>query len=473
MKIKAQYNQHQVQDLNNNPLCSAIPVLSDKSSILAALKKLPSINTNFWTLPEVYQQTELLKLDYLHVPVPQLYALYNKFVSFIFHGYSLYSPMSAERRRFQLDIALTARNDEYFTGGGCGVRTTSNSVLVSGHSGTGKTTAIRAGLSLIPQVIEHEIFNGVSFKQDQLVWVSFDLPATSSSKALALNFFAAVDQALGTNYYNEWKDKSHRSVDRHLGQMQLIAINHHLGLVHIDEIQFMLEYKKQKDSPSFIVLEALFNKLGIPMILSCTSMGRESLLADSKRLDFTTARRLLNNREFKFSIFRISDRFFTEMFDALFAPELCTNNEIPGQRFKEKFYFLSCGLPAVMHRLAYLHHETVSQLRAKKPERADEYNTDDLVRLEKVFRNQFSLISNALKNLRAGIDSLFERQIEKDTQGNICLTNDEVQNRQENHRKKAVKNLPINNTTPLGIPEPQLSIDASSMDSYITGGSNE
>ena len=473
MRIKAQYNQHQVQELDDNPLCSAIPVLSDKSSILSALKKSPRINKSFWALPEVYQQTELLKLDYLHVPVPQLYALYNKFVSFIFHGYRLYNAMGAERRRLQIDIALTARNDKYFTICNDVARTTSNSVLVSGHSGTGKTTAIRAGLSLIPQVIEHEEFNSVSFKQDQLVWVSFDLPATSSSKALALNFFAAVDQALGTGYYNEWKDKSHRSVDRHLGQMQLIAVNHHLGLVHIDEIQFMLEYKKQKDAPSFVVLEALFNKLGIPMVLSCTSMGRESLLADSKRMDFTTARRLLNNREFKFSIFRFGDSFFTEMFNALFAPELCTNGELPSRSFKEKFHFLSCGLPAVMHRLAYLHHETVSQLRAKKPERANEYHTDDFVRLEKVFRSQFSLINNALKNLRAGNDSLFEQQIEKDAQGNICLTNHEVKKRKENYRQKAIKNLAVNNTTPSGLPELRSSIDANAIHSYLTGDSNE
>jgi len=472
MRIKAQYNQHKLEDLDNNPLISAIPVFTDKEKIQSLLTALPSIENNYWKLPEVYQQIELLKLDLLHVPVPQLYALYNKFISFIIHGYRLYSPMSAETKRLQLDVALTARNDKFYSSNSA-VRTTANSVLVSGHSGTGKTTAIRAGLRLVPQVIEHELFDGVPFKQDQLVWISFDLPATSSSKALALNFFAAVDKALGTNYYDDWKDKGHRSVERHLGQMQLIALNHHLGLVHIDEIQFMLQYKNQKDSPSFIILEALFNKLGIPIILSCTSMGRESLLADSKRLDFTTARRLLNNREFRFSTYRLSDRFFTEMFDALFAPELCSNSMVSCLKFKEKFHYLSCGLPAVMHRLAYLHHETISQLRAKYPEKAEEYQTDDIPRLEKVFKNQFSLISGALKNLRAGNVSKFEEQIEKDEQGNICLTNLKVECNKEKHRVKASKAAPINNSTPFGMPESHMPIDVDDMKTYLKESTDE
>lgn len=309
MRIDAQYNQHQVKEFNTNPLTSAIPVFTDKKSVLSTLTVLPSIGENYWDLPEVYQQTELLKLDLIHVPVPQLYALYNKFMSLILHAYSLYNPLSPVTNKLQLDIAKAARENVLFTDGHAR-RTTANSVLVSGHSGTGKTTTIRAGLSLIPQVIEHESFDGKPFKQDQLVWVSFDLPATSSIKGLALSFFLAVDYALGTSYYEEWKDKGNsRTVERHQSQMQLIAVTHHLGLVHIDEIQFMLSYKSQRDAPSFITLESLFNKLGIPVILSCTSIGRECLFVDKKRMDFTTVRRLVNNREFRFSTYRLSDPF--------------------------------------------------------------------------------------------------------------------------------------------------------------------
>ncbi len=472
MRIKAQYNQHQVSKLNNNPLTAAIPIFTDKERILSSLKAVPHIEENYWSLPEVYQQIELLKLNLLHVPVPQLYALYNKFTSLIIHNYSLYDPLAAKTNKLQFAVAHTMRK-EGFNSIGYMERTTADSVLISGYSGTGKTTSIRAALSLIPQVIEHETFDNKPFRQDQLVWVSFDLPATSSSKALALNFFAAVDNTLGTNYYSEWKDKGHRSVERHLGQMQLIAVTHHLGLVHIDEIQFMLKYSKQKDSPSFNIIEALFNKLGIPIVLSCTSQGRESLLADHKRADFTTARRMLNNREFQFSTYRIKDRFFNEMFDALFASELCSSEAAPSNDFREKFHYLSCGLPAVMARLAYLHHETVSQLRAKFPEKAESYQTDDITRLKKVFNNQFSLVSTALKNLRTGNVSNFEEQIEKDEQGNICLTNEEVKKAKDKRRVKAVKDVPINSQTPFGMPDPVLPIDVKGMHKYLEGDMNE
>ena len=56
MRIKAQYNQHQVSKLNNNPLTAAIPIFTDKERVLSSLKAVPHIEENYWSLPEVYQQ---------------------------------------------------------------------------------------------------------------------------------------------------------------------------------------------------------------------------------------------------------------------------------------------------------------------------------------------------------------------------------------------------------------------------------
>lgn len=344
---------------------------------------------------------------------------------------------------------------------------------MSGESGTGKTTTIRRVLSAIPQVISHESYKGIVFKQDQLVWLSFDLPGTASIKGLALNFFEAVYVALGTGYYNEWKDKSHRTIERHLGQMQVIALTHHLGLVHIDELQFMLEYRKSKGAPSFITIEALFNKLGIPIVLSCTSTGRNSLLIDKKSPDFTTTRRLLTDREYKFSIYQLKDKFFNEMFEALFPPVLSTDGKVPGIEFKMDFHFYTCGLPAVMTRLAYLHHETIAQLRANKPEDEQRYQTNDVTRLGKVFKNQFGLISKALDNLRAGNTDAFEQEVHKSESGKGCFTNKEIGKAVEIKRKNAAKKIVVDTVDVPGVPPVISAIDKNAMNEFINGDINE
>jgi energy-coupling factor transporter ATP-binding protein EcfA2 len=457
--------------LNGNPLTEAITVFTDKDSIYDELTHIPVISQNIWDLPDIYQQVELKKIDRVHIPVPYIYALYNKFMSLILDGYSKYNPFSAEVNCLQMEAAIAARKDKFLNGEML-ARTTAPSVLIHGESGSGKTTAIRRALSIMPQVIEHENYSGKSFKQDQLVWLSFDLPSTASIKGLALNFFAAVDLALGTNYYDDWKDKSQRTVERHLGQMQVIVLTHHLGIVHLDELQFMLDYGKSKNAPSFITIEALFNKLGIPIILSCTSTGRNMLLNDEKSVDFTSTRRLLNDREFKFSTYRLEDPFFNEMFEALFPPILSTDGDIPNREFKQKFHFYTCGLPAIMTRLAYLHHETIAQLRVKSPSKAQNYQTNDINRLGSVFKNQFSLISRALQNLRSGNIVEYEKTLAVANGGKGGFTKKEIKEAIGKRRKGSAKELVIDKLEVPGIPPIVSAIDKDAMSEFINGDAN-
>jgi hypothetical protein len=471
MKINARYQLHPVSSLNGNPLTESIPVCTDKTALRSQLTHIPDIGQNIWELPEVYQQVELKKLDRLHLPAPYIHALYNKFMSLILDGYSKYNPFSADVNRLQMEAAIAAR-DNKFLQGDIIARTTAPSVLIHGESGSGKTTATRRALSIIPQVIEHEDFRGKPFKQDQLVWLSFDLPSTASTKGLALNFFAAVDLALGTTYYDEWKDKSQRTVERHLGQMQVISLTHHLGLVHIDELQFMLEYRKSKSAPSFITIEALFNKLGIPIVLSCTSMGRNMLLNDTKSFDFTSTRRLLNDREYKFSTYRLEDSFFNEMFEALFPRVLSTDGDMPGEEFKQRFHFYTCGLPAIMTRLAYLHHETIAQLRVKNPSTAQNHQTNDINRLGSVFKNQFSLISRALQNLRSGNIGEYEKTLAGATSGKGGFTKKEIKEAIGKRRKGSAKELVIDKLEVPGVPPIVSAIDKTAIPELINGDAN-
>lgn len=423
--MQSLYQKHPIPELNNNPLTEALRVMENKSEILQHLTKVPL--TDISNLSSFYRNARLGSLRNLHIPHQCSVALYHKIMELTLTCYASKNPFEPNVRRATYNIAEEAKKDSYLTFCPTGL-TTAPSCLAHGPSGSSKSTTIRHVLSLIPQVISHTKFYDNVFKQDQLVWISFDCPTTPSPKALALNFFKAVDNALGTLYYESWVSKNRESVESHFGHMQLIAITHCIGFVHIDEVQFLLSYAKSKNAPTLQTIESLFNKIGVPLLLTTTSAGlalfEGTELSQGKLPNLTTSRRMLTEREFKFDTFKLDSNMFSELFDALYPSNLCTHGIIPDKNFRKRFHDLSAGLPAVMTRLARLHHEYVLQLNK---------DTADETLLQKVFKSQFRLIDPALTQLRLGNVMEYENKLPKTKEGTNAWSDDTAaSDKQEN-----------------------------------------
>ncbi|MEH8015786.1 AAA family ATPase [Rheinheimera muenzenbergensis] len=412
--MDATYKLLTLPNLQGNPLVEALHFLCDpefQEQVVSG--KYQWCPPNYWKLSKIYRVTVLEALNQIHVPAPQMEILYEKIVSHLLNSYSLRNPLRANSNRIKYKLAV-ALNEKIAAVPAA--MTTAPTMLVHGVSGAGKSTTILSILNAIPQVICHQEYEGKPYQQSQLLWISMDLPATPSIKALALNFFRAVDKALGTDeYYTVWSKRNRDSVDQHITGMQLVAQTHELGLVHIDEMQFMKGYAKSKDTPSMTVLEAIFNKLGIPMLLSTTTAGLEIFRADysaNGSADFTIARRMLNDRAIQFKPLTKDSPQYKRFIEALFPRDILLNCTALSEEFIDRFYLLSCGLPAIMLRLAKQHHEILMQRAEKKG--ADSMSTDDVKLLLSVYKNQFSLIDPALSCLRRGIADEYEKQIPQD-----------------------------------------------------------
>lgn len=414
--IKAKYYKQPFKQLENNPLAEAIKIETDAEKLKCKVTKSCITDLQCEELPLVYKNLMIQELSQLHIPLPQLTSIYTKFAALILHSYLRRGPFTPESTAIKSRLGNALHRKTEFNQNLFIQRTTAPSVLIHGLSGSGKTTTIRYALNCFPQTIEHSSYKGRSYKQTQLVWVSFDLPATSSIKALALNFFQAIDNATGTDYYPKWQSKSRLSVDQHLNAIRLIAETHELGLVHIDEIQFMLSYAKSKDTPTLNVIEALFNKLGIPVVLSCTSSALTLFRPDTNchtlSPNITTTRRMCNDREFVFGIHKMDSKYFNELFIALFHSWIQWFKKEDIEKFKFYFHNLSCGLPAIMTRLAQLFFEIKFDLIEKKPDTSSKSSIDDECKLLlSVFKNQFSLIEPALQMLRNDNFEGYEQKI--------------------------------------------------------------
>ncbi|WP_417228446.1 AAA family ATPase [Amphritea sp.] len=455
--IEAEYRQHLDENLNNNPLTEALRVELQKNDFIRKITINSNIQSNFWSLPMIYQTTQLRQLTDVHIPLPQTWNMYNKFIGLILYSYSQRNPFSRDTMLLRTEIADRLRNGTFERGIPVGL-TTAPSVLVSGDSGTGKTTTIRTVLRQIPQVIQHTSYKGKHFVTKQLTWISFDLPPNGAPKAMAANFFRAVDMALGTSYATEWDARQKESVDKHLSGMQQVAVEHNLGMAHVDELQFMLAYIKSPNSPSLQILESLFNKIGVPIVQSCTAEGValfDTLVIGDHRIgaDMTTVRRMLNDRAFKFLNHDIESDYFIQLFDTLF-PEGLINAGRGSDRvtFRNKFHELSCGLPAIMIRLALLHHETLVNLLSKPEIQSKNYHTYDVALLVRVYKNQFSLIDPALVQYRRGNKQAYESTIRAET------NNTKYSNGEAKDQRREVADIAPKVIKSIDSPNPMLSV---------------
>jgi energy-coupling factor transporter ATP-binding protein EcfA2 len=410
--IQAHYTKHPVAQFNGNPLTEALPAPMRSSDILHRAGRAMQCDTDYWALDSLYQRAILQSMGDTHIPSDKFITFYQKCWSLLLHSYAYRNPLEPDAMALKMGLAAQyrvqsqAKVDQPIKRSVASHKTTASSVLVTGYSGAGKTTMIRSALSLIPQVIYHHEFEGKPYHQNQIVWVSLDMPSTPSLKALALNFFRAVDDATGnTDYFEQWDSRNRESVDRHLTGMQLVAATHEIGLVHIDELQFLLAYGKSDKAPTLTILEAMFNKIGIPMIISCTDSGLQLFskhvhVCGKSQPEITTLRRLVNDREFRLATYSRDGELFLKTLKALYPEWSLLNCTQLSTEFITTFYEYTCGLPAFMTRLAQVHQEYLVYL-SHEGELAPDASTNTIIYLNTVFSSQFQLYKMALKHLKS------------------------------------------------------------------------
>jgi len=417
---EAVYYNHQDEWLNENPLIRAISVkhIDVVEKEIGYVPKLPS---DIQSLPGVYQKTALHRLSCINVVHPWATTLYEDILSSTLFGYINRDPRKPEIRRFQRELSGLSKSkkrddihDKIFISP-LSPLTSTNNAVVTGPSGSGKTTTIRRTLLSIPQVIIHPEFDNTPEKLTQIVWLSFDMPASDSPKALALAFFRSIDMAIGSNYYNEWKGRKSDSIEHHYAAMQLLILEYNIGFIHIDEMQFMLRFGSGRNSITLQAIEALFNKLSVPTLISCTPEGLklfDAMPAEfSNNLDvITTTRRVYSDQIYVFELAPIDSDLFDDLFSAFFPASLSQDQKGFSESFKFKVATLSAGLLAVITRLAQLYHRIALSV-IDIPE-------EEL--LEDIFIEQFGPLAEALQRLHeTGNEDMLENLLNRDDANNV------------------------------------------------------
>ena len=390
----AEYKPFKIAKLQGNPLIEALrPALG----LQRFAKKIAYrvIYEGAEKLDDFERELNIELIDLTYTVPPELYSLYKTILKNILTGYIHRNPVTRDMKSEQHKVSV--EEDYHFPV----TINLSKCISIIGVSGAGKTLSVRQCCSFFPQVIRHTSYKGENLVLDQIVYIEFQAPVTKTRRGFVLSFFIAVDQVIGTKYYNEWKGKS-ISIPILIQEAKKVALNHSLGMAFIDEIQRCASIGAKDDYPTLEFIDDFFNSVGVPLIVAGTPKARP--LFDTT---MSTTRRLSSSR--KFSITNIENdlsnlkdegqSYWSIFLKNFHYPQLLKKSFEFDLKFMTHVHGLTAGLPALTARLMRLAYE-------QAVESEEEMLSIEL--LDEIYYEQFDLLHKAIESLISGDDYGFE-----------------------------------------------------------------
>lgn len=285
-RIFASYTKQAISEYAGNPLIEALPPILGEATAIELISNFPQ--------PVTPEELELDGATRIHCverlrTVVQPFLLHleleSMFSLLVRRGYVGRNPTSPDTVRHLHSLSGAQRYHESF-------KSTADSFSVVGLSGIGKSTALHAILSLYPQTIRHERYEGNQFVHTQITWLKLDCPRDGSLAGFCQQFFHAVGQALGDKDYH--KRHRPRTINDALQQMYQVASTFFIGALLIDELQNLHLAKTGGKESMLNFFLHLVNNIGIPVVFIGTN-SMISLFSDVMRV----ARRSGSTVEFK------------------------------------------------------------------------------------------------------------------------------------------------------------------------------
>lgn len=300
----AEYQEQLLPDYNGNPLIEALPDILSKEDFTRSVISYPLFSANERDYAPHLRSHCVMRLMNYFQPTSKHIDLEQRISRILRQGYLARNPLLPEYKTRLREINKTFREDLRAERDGLhncisGENSPCSGFTIIGVSGVGKSTALKRILQLYPQVVLHSDYKGTHLSLYQIVYLKLDCPHAGSLKGLCGDFFKAVDNLVGTNYYSKY-GSTRNSEDLMLAQMAQIAATHWLGLLVIDEIQNLSEAKSGGKERMLNFFVKLDNTIGVPVIRVGTNKAIKVLQGD-----FRQARRGAGAGDFYWERFKI------------------------------------------------------------------------------------------------------------------------------------------------------------------------
>jgi hypothetical protein len=284
-------------DYAGNPFIEALGEPRDATALAKELERNPGVPANVRTLTPMQRVHVIESMNRIFLPRTTDLELAMKADLLMRQGYVVRNPLDQGYEHHLYTVKQEAikrfKSRAIVVGGS----TTYPATLAYGPSGNGKSTGLRRVAALFAELIEHVSYHGTAFSYLQIPVVYLCCSFNGSPRGIALAFFAAVDAITGTtNYWEQYRGQ--HPVEELIGAMAQVIATFNIGLVIIDEIQHLENYKQGHDGNEGLdFLIKLSNALFVPMILAGTY--RAVSLVESR---FQNARRVCDGGSTEYAL---------------------------------------------------------------------------------------------------------------------------------------------------------------------------
>ena len=315
-----------------NPFLAAMPKMLAHSAFMAAVRSLPPLHDGLGAMMPEERRQHLPMLSSLFIPMDYTYVLYDQLFRALSSTYSTRTMLE----EIQRTNALFRGSPIYAT------QPATGSIL--GVPGVGKSSTIRRSLSLLPQVIEHEKYQGKPFFCKQILYLIVECPSDCSVKTLGLNIAVAIDKAIGSSYAKQLTTLRSAAASAIATQVKVLCLTHHVGLILIDEIQNAVTtaQKNKQIKPLIKFLVELTNDTCTSAFFVGTPIAEELFSSQEHLKRRTRGMRLL---PFK------PDGAYRAFLQAIWPYQLTPTTAPLSEQLANKLYDHSGGIPAYIIKI--------------------------------------------------------------------------------------------------------------------------
>lgn len=278
---KARYLEQVIPEYQGNPMIEALPEIWSGDAVEEMLSEEAPHHDGERMLDSRYRMHCIQRLFHYFQPLEQHIDIEQRISRCIRQGYLNRNPCTREYARILSDgYEALARRLGYHSIRG--FRPNASGFTIIGMSGVGKSTAVERILSLYPQCICHDSYQGQPLVLTQIVWLKLDCPHDGSIKGLCFQFFEAIDRAMGTDYFPRYT-KSRYTVDVLMVLMTQLVNLYQIGILVIDEIQHLSLAKGGGSEKMLNFFVTLVNTIGIPVVMIGTTKAMSILQSEFRQ----------------------------------------------------------------------------------------------------------------------------------------------------------------------------------------------
>lgn len=284
------------------------------------------------------RRTYLTELSTWFQPMDYMYSLYDMLYRAMATTYQTKTVVESVKQLNEIYMDFRTGKERTLS-----YSTQAYSGAVLGVPGIGKTSTIQRCLSTMPQVIVHTKYKEQPFYTKQINYLIVECPSDCSVKTLAFNILSAIDRAIGSEYFTQAANQS-IAASAISTKLKIICMNHHIGLIVIDEIQNAIQTatRNKQTRPLIKFLVELTNETSTG-ICFCGTLEAEELFLKQEHLKRRT--RGLRLLPLKY------DMTYRKFITTLFEYQATLQKAELTEKLMKQIYDLSAGIPAYIVKI--------------------------------------------------------------------------------------------------------------------------